>query len=111
MTTIPDPPAGFGVRGSGFWTKITTDYSMSPDEIEILTECCRTLDLVDRLDGDPDETRTLLSARALLGRLLAQLKIPDGLSSPAKVRAQTAAATRWANAPNGSEVSRLARWP
>jgi hypothetical protein len=109
--TTDDPPSGLDERGRAFWTKITTDYELAPDEAELLTEAARTLDLCDRLDADPDEVRSLLTARSLLGRLLGQLKIPGGVETTMTARARTAATARWAApADDTSRKAQAAAW-
>jgi hypothetical protein len=114
--TILDPPSGLAERGRLFWSAIAGRYELAVDEVELLTEVCRSLDLADRLADDPAANpRTLLLVRAYLGRSLAQLRIPDGLDSPATARARTAGAARWA-ADTGDQTSSraqraaMARW-
>lgn len=126
MTTELPAPAGLGERGTAFWRGVTAVYELGIDEIELLTEICRALDMCNEIqaaierdgytvEGSEGQPRVhpgisqLNSTRTLLSRLMAQLSLPDEdgstLSSPARVRAQKASGQRWANRPKGSAVS------
>lgn len=113
----PSPPADLAERGKKFWRSVWKDYDLNVDEIEVLAEACRTLDECDRLrervdaDGDMVAGSTgqlrlhpalveLRLARAGLGKLLAQLGLPDletgdAPQSAAQRRASKAAEARW----------------
>lgn len=109
-------PAGLGARGRAFWKAILETYELTPAETEVLAESCRLLDEIDRLQaavadggvvvpGSVGQPRVhpavseLRSHRLALGRLLAQLDLPDAdgatLPSPASLRARRAAQSRW----------------
>ena len=47
----PAAPKGLGKRGRAFWEETMAEYSLTPANRELLTEACRTLDRLDRLDG------------------------------------------------------------
>jgi len=115
-------PTGLGPRGKRLWKNVTKDLELGIDEIELLIECCRTLDNCEALEG---ELRTepltatgsrgqpvahplraeLRSERLLAARLLAQLGLPDdegeggskwdGLT--ASQRGRMAVRARWDN--------------
>ena len=52
---VNDAPAGPGSRSAGacraFWRRVTAVYELSPAEEAMLARCCRTLDVLDRLDA------------------------------------------------------------
>jgi hypothetical protein len=95
-------------------------WELNLDETELLVEICRQLDVVEALaavldangvmtlgsKGQPvvhGAVAALTSARALLGRQLAQLGLPDpqgeSVDSPRTAQARRAAQARWANHP------------
>ncbi len=114
----PSAATGLGPRGRRFWRDITASFELERDEIELLVEVCRQLDIVDGLAaalasdgmttvgsrGQPRPHPCLVplnSATALLARLMAQLGLPDSnasaLASPASTQARRAAQSRWRN--------------
>jgi hypothetical protein len=97
--TTARPPTGLGKRGRAFHRTITAAYELSSGEVELLTEVCRTLDIVEDLATKSD-SRSLAEVRAqrlALGRMLAQLAIPaEAIESPKTLRARKAAESRWA---------------
>src|SRR3954467_9035371 len=109
-------PAGLSARGRGFWRATIAAYELSDVETQLLTECCRLLDECETLrsaveadgatvEGSAGQTRVhpalgeLRQHRLALGRLLAQLSLPDeegeSLPTPVQARARRAAASRW----------------
>jgi hypothetical protein len=44
-------PQGLGPAGGAFWRSITRVYELSPGEVELLRQACRTIDVLDRVDG------------------------------------------------------------
>lgn len=121
-----NPPSDLTPRGPGraFWKKATTDYRFGVDEVEVLSECCRTLDTLDKLRrivaeegetargsrGQPIIHPALSEARqhqVVLSRLIRQLGIPgpdekpaegEGVPSIKSARARRAARARWGDA-------------
>ena len=117
----PRVPAGLGRSGSSLWREIVGLYELRPDERRVLEQACRTADTLARLEealttapltvaGSMGQLREhpLLSEarqqRALLGRLLAQLRLPDAddlgdlRARERSVHARRAAQSRWAQA-------------
>ncbi len=116
----PRPPAhphGLRARGGAFWSEAIASYELSGSELELLVEACRLLDEVEALHdaieadgltvaGAAGQTRIhpavaeVRQHRLALGRVLAQLQLPDdeGATMPTsqRARAQRAAAVRWA---------------
>jgi hypothetical protein len=116
MTDHPKPPRGLARRGRAFWRATVSVYELDGPELELLAETCRVLDVIDVLEarvradgasvvGSRGQVRVhpavaeLRGQRALLGRLIGQLSLPDAegdvLPSPASARARKAAETRW----------------
>lgn len=58
--TRPRPPKSLGEAGRAFWRRVTAVYELSPAEEVMLGRCCRTLDVLGRLDA------TLLDADDLM---------------------------------------------
>lgn len=114
----PPAPAGLEQRGKRFWSRTVATYTLSPSELEILTEACRSLDECEALrsavadegvsvTGSKGQPRPhpalaeLRQARLATARLLAHLALPDddagAVPSPATLRGRKGAESRWAN--------------
>jgi len=121
MTT--KQPTGLGPRGRAFWRDTVAAYDLERAELELLAETCRTLDEIDELvvaldrdgmtvPGSAGQTRThpaineVRQHRLALGRLLAQLALPDldggSIPKPSSLRASHAARTRWGRRDGGA---------
>jgi hypothetical protein len=119
---VPEPPGDLRPRGRGrkFWRAVASEHVLRADELELLGEVARQLDLVDRLrdaaaDGPVVENGRVSPAlvelrqvRQELRRGLAQLALPDPdepevATVPAAnlrtVRARKAAQARWSREP------------
>jgi hypothetical protein len=113
-----EPPDGLDASGLQLWDAVVGPYVLTPSEISILEQACRTADELDRLQravrelpdlvvkghaGQP-RSHPLLSEirnhRALLEKLCGSLALPNddqqqtGLT-PASRHAQRAARARW----------------
>jgi len=103
-------------RAEVFRVDVLARFELNRDELEVLTEVCRTLDMLDELwsalaldglsvagaAGQPrvhPAVAQINATRATLGRLLAHLALPsaEGTQMPSAraVRAQRAAQARW----------------
>lgn len=112
----PSPPPHLGARGRTFWRITLADFELSDVELELLRECCQLLDECESLRQAVDQDGTIVTGsagqprvhpalgelrqhRLALGRLFAQLALPDDvddtLRTPAQARATKAAQTRW----------------
>jgi hypothetical protein len=93
-TQKPRKPAGLSPKSGRFFSEVTRDFDLRPDEIVILTEACRVMDVVDQLaaalrgqpltvTGSAGQLREhpLLSEsrqqRLALSRLVRQLDLPE----------------------------------
>lgn len=113
MTT--KAPTGLGGRGRAFWRATVSGFDLERGELELLAEASRTLDEIDALTaaigrdgvtvaGSTGQTRThpaineVRQHRLALGRLLAQLALPDldgaSIPKPTTLRAAHAARSR-----------------
>ena len=114
---LPAPPSDLPARGRGrkFWRAVLADHELRPDELELLAECCRMMDLADRLrDTAADapvvvDGRThpalveLRQVRQELRRHLGQLALPDPdagevsaeVATLRTIKARKAARARW----------------
>lgn len=109
-------PGGLGSRGAAFWRSTTGTFDLTDAEGELLAECCRMLDEIDALQeavtregvttrGSAGQTRAhpalaeVRQHRLALGRLLAQLQLPDeegqSLATPTQARGRNANRGRW----------------
>lgn len=134
MTDKPSPPrapVGLQARGRAFWRHVTVAYELERDELELLVEACRLLDECEALaavlaeqgytvTGSTGQTRVhpavteLRSSRLALGRLLAQLGLPDedgqaGVRSGLQARGAHGAASRWAGHTKVAELDARSR--
>jgi hypothetical protein len=46
----PRPPQSLSAAGKRFWRSVVSAYELSPAEFEVLRQCCRLVDLIDRAD-------------------------------------------------------------
>lgn len=91
---ISAAPPTLGPRAATFWAKVQADFELSDVEHELLVEACRLLDECERLNdaltegglvvaGSTGQPRVhpalteLRQHRLALGRLMAQLDLPD----------------------------------
>lgn len=109
-------PDGLGERALRLWAGVTTAYDLRVDDVIVLEDACREIDLIDRLEDDMPTSgftvkggygSTLINPvipelrqhRALLAKLLGQLKLPDdpgtGATEDASTAARRAANARW----------------
>ena len=116
----PEPtPSGLDLPGKRLWRRITGAYELRVDEMVVLEQAAKVSDTLALLEdgmkgqdlivtgsmGQAREHPLLSEARqqrALLGRLVAQLKIPDesGLSTRS-TQARKAAQVRWSRQTGG----------
>lgn len=92
--TKPAAPAKLGTKAKRLWGSISGTYDLRPDELRILEDACREVDIVERLEdefrGHPTMVegsmgqmvvspllQELRQHRSIVARLLGQLKLPD----------------------------------
>ena len=113
--STPRPPQSLSAAGRRLWRGVVGAYELSPAEMELLRQACRTVDLLDRLDvelldepltvtGSTGQPRAnpLLASSAEQRRTLAGLMRDLALPMPDEVEgrrrspaAQVAAQARW----------------
>jgi hypothetical protein len=93
-TQKPRKPTGLSPKSGRFWAEVVRDFDLRPDEVVILSEACRVMDIVEQLDkalrgqpltvpgsaGNIREHPLLSEARQqrlALSRLLRQLDLPE----------------------------------
>ena len=61
----PDPPSDLVSRGRGrkFWRAVTGEFVVSAQELELIAEVCRTLDLLDRLRDEFADEQVVVDGR------------------------------------------------
>lgn len=115
MSFNPDPPEGLGSKALVVWSEVSDAYDLRVDELRVLEDACREIDLIERLEaelrgaelivvgsmGQPVANplvQELRQHRGVLARLLGWLKLPDE-EAPAKgnasASARQAAMARW----------------
>lgn len=87
-------PTGLGAKARALWRAITTAYTLRPDELSILEDICREVDLIERLETELREgpltvrgsmgqqvasplVQEIRQHRAVKARLLGGLALPD----------------------------------
>ncbi len=111
-------PGGLGVAGKRLWKEVSAGYTLREDELCVLEDACREVDLVARLQAEVDAGPLLVPGsrgqdiphpllmevrqhRLLLARLLRQLQLPDDpavagrKTSERSTSARKAALQRW----------------
>jgi len=114
---IPRVPAPKGLGPSAaFWRQVTAEYDLRADELRLLADACREMDLVDRMQAEIDApghdligsgsqgqpvadplVQEIRQHRAGLQRLLAGLKLEDPAAGAASrsASARKAANAKW----------------
>jgi len=111
----PAAPAKLGEKARKLWDEIIGTYELRADEVRILEDVCREIDLVERLEEEFRDAPTMVKGsmgqmvanpvlqelrqhRAVVARLLGQLKLPDEDGRQAESvsnAARKAAMARW----------------
>ncbi|GAA1528538.1 hypothetical protein GCM10009730_42240 [Streptomyces albidochromogenes] len=91
---VPDAPAGLGDRAAQLWQDINVAQELRTDELRILEDACREVDLIERMHAELQDAplvvrgsmgqdvanplvQELRQHRALVARLLGTLKLAD----------------------------------
>lgn len=110
-------PDHLAAKGKAFWEAVAGGaFTLRPDELRLLEDACREIDLIERLDRSLRRSALLVTGsqgqkvanplvqeirqhRAILARLLGALKLPDpaGAAAAANVssNARAAAIAKW----------------
>ncbi|MGC9409818.1 hypothetical protein [Streptomyces sp. DZ1-3] len=114
---LPAPRVALGARGLELWRDVLADHDLRTDELRVLEDACREVDLIERLEeglrgaplvvngsqGQPVANpivQELRQHRSLVSRLLAALKLSDAEQQERDAgrrsqQARRAALTRW----------------
>jgi hypothetical protein len=116
MSSSTEPPEGLGPKALVVWSEIAGSYELRIDELRVLEDACREIDLIERLEAELVHAELMVTGsmgqpvasplvqelrqhRGVLARLLGWLKLPDeetpAKGSPASASARQAAMTRW----------------
>lgn len=107
------PPTGLKARGKRSWNAVSSKYQLRADELDILEDICREIDMIDWLErslkGAPLTVRgsqgqevinpmisELRQHRATKKSLWAALKLPDDEVAGSVNQQRDAAKSRWA---------------
>jgi hypothetical protein len=116
MASKPAPPKGLKPAGAALWRSIVGRWDLRPDELRVLREAAREVDLIDAMERELAGDKVMIPGsmgqrvvnplitelrqhRATLAQLLRQLKLPDESGEKQETRstqARAAANTRWA---------------
>lgn len=113
----PVAPPGLGSKGKKLWKDYVDKYDLRVDELRILEDACREVDLIERLEkkisspgfnlegvgsmGQPVASPLIQEVRqhrALVAKLLKSIELPEEEGSAAttrSTRARAAANARW----------------
>ena len=123
MATVK-PPAHLGAKALAVWKSTTAEFELRADELRVLEDCCREVDLIERLEealggsdlvvegsmGQPVASPLVTEIRqhrATLARLFASLKLPaDAGSAESQAAERSSAARKAANARWGTGARR-----
>lgn len=115
MPSNLEPPEGLGDKALVVWSEIAGNYELRIDELRVLEDACREIDLIERLEAELVHAELMVTGsmgqpvasplvqelrqhRGVLARLLGWLKLPDE-EAPAKgntsASARQAAMARW----------------
>ncbi|WP_030919010.1 hypothetical protein [Streptosporangium amethystogenes] len=77
-TRPPQPaPPGLAERGLDAWNKLTVEYNFRTDELHVVREFCRTLDVLERLAVELEDAPTMVlspSQGLVPNRLFAEVR-------------------------------------
>ncbi len=114
MATKATAPKGLGVKARAFWRSVVGTYDLRVDELRILEDACREIDMIERLEAAQRESPLMMPGsmgqmvasplvqelrqhRALFKGLVAALKLPDeNGESSVSANARAAVNARWA---------------
>jgi hypothetical protein len=116
MPKLP-PPTKLGAKARKVWADITDTYTLRPDELRVLEDACREIDLVERLEKELSKPGVSMIVKGSMGQpvanplmaevrqhrqtvkaLFAAIALPDDDSRLAGARssaARQAANARW----------------
>lgn len=111
--TSREIPAGLSPRGAALWAQVSDAYQLGPDEVEVLVELCRTVDMAEVLAAEclanpmvegrfgrtvNPAVREVRLQRSEMRHLAAALGLPDSTGKPNIESGNTKRARRAANA-------------
>lgn len=107
------PPTRLGAKARHLWAEITGAYELRADELRVLEDSCREVDLIERMEAEQRDlplvakgsmgqdvaaplVQELRQHRTALARLLQQLKLPEeGGDAARSSAARDLAMARW----------------
>ncbi len=112
----PAAPTGLGTKAKKIWTSTVKEFDLRADELRILEDACREVDLIERMQKELDRAKTTLLVegsmgqpvasplvqeirqhRAIFKTLIKSLALPDEEQAPKprSTTARAAASHRW----------------
>lgn len=113
MSDPAPAPTGLKPRSRRLWKAVTAEYDLRPDELDVLEDACREMDLIDGLESElkgstylikgsqgQDVVNPLVSElrqhRATKKALWSALKLPDDEQAVAVNAQRKGGLSRWA---------------
>lgn len=104
-------PSGLGAKSRRVWDDITGSFDLRADELRVLEDCCREIDLIERLEealagsdllvegsmGQPVASplvQEVRQHRGTLARLFASLKLPEDVGAAGQAQQERSSAAR-----------------
>lgn len=114
----PERPYGLGEQGRELWDSIALRYELRPDELRMLADAAREVDIISRLEADLQDAPLMVKGsmgqltasplvselrmhRTTLTQLLKALKLPDSPAEGERKRAMVS---------DGARKAARARW-
>jgi len=105
------PPPKLSAKARRLWTETTTAFTLREDELCVLEDACRELDLVARMEAEVAKSGLVVEGsqgqpvssplvteirqhRTVMARLLQSLKLPEDAESAEAERAKRSATMR-----------------
>jgi hypothetical protein len=109
--TKPARPSNLGAKSRRVWDDITSQFDLRADELRVLEDCCREIDLIERLEqalqgsdllvegsmGQPVASPLVTEVRqhrGTLARLFASLKLPEDAGTSGRSQEERSSAAR-----------------
>lgn len=120
-------PSKLRARARRLWDDVTDTYQLRPDELAILVDACRELDIVDRLERELDGADAMVRGsmgqpvvnpllaevrqhRSCAQRLLNSLKLPDDPGEQGAGSSGSSSSSSTASRSTQARAAAAARW-
>jgi hypothetical protein len=63
-----ESPSNLGDEALKFWAAVTKSYRMRPDELRLLEDACREIDIIEMLEAEKRKTRFRATVKGSMGQ-------------------------------------------